>query len=158
MRVKPPLLIAGFILAFCSIKPATGDQLHDEAAIRGQIAEYFAAIADRDIGSMEHLWVNAPNVTMLTPRHKRMAMGWPAVRKSFVGGVFSFWNAFAATPRDDLIVLVDDRFSTAMFNVDAIGENRAQQTVRYTIRNVQTFERRGGQWLLISSFATGAPE
>jgi len=104
------------------------------------------------------LWVNAPNVTMLTPRHKLMALGWPAIRKSFVGGVFSFWNAFRAAPRDDLIVLVNERYSTAMFNVDAVGENSDRKSVPYTIRNVQTFERRDGQWLLISSFATGAPE
>ena len=130
----------------------------DEMLIRRQVAAFYDAVAARDVDEMQKLWATDAKVTMITPRQKRTAIGWPAVKRAFVEGVFTFWNAFDALPADTPLVVIDGAKANAMFSIDAVGENSAREVVHYTIRNSQIFEKRGDRWLLIGSFATGRPE
>ena len=137
---------------------AHADQKRDEALIKFQVTSFFSAVAARDIERMQDLWDIEANVSMLTPRQRRLAVGWPAVRRAFVEGVFTFWNALNAAPIDTPLVLISGTSANALFLVDAVGENRAGKIVHYSIHNSQLYEKHGDQWLLIGCFASGAPE
>jgi ketosteroid isomerase-like protein len=164
MTFARPGVCFGAVLTLCVMLLAQGpvvaraDQQQDQAAVQLQVAEFFDAVAARDIRRMESLWVIAPNVTMLSPGQRRIAIGWPSVRKAFVEGVFTFWNTFKAAPNDYPMVVINDDMARAMFWVDAVGRNRAGEVVHYSVRNEQEFERHGDRWLLIGSFTTGAPD
>ena len=129
----------------------------ESAAIRSLVARYFAAIAARDIERMEGLWAHEPTVSMLTPGQKRAAFGWPAVRRAFGEGVFSFWNRIDAAPAHAPFVLINAGTATAHFRIDAAGQDRSGKAVRYVIVTEQIFRLSEGQWRLVAAWSSGRP-
>ena len=154
-----PIALALLTALSCQSAPnALAEPDTDVELVRDRVAAFFKAVEKRDIARMQALWDTNANVSMLTMRQHKLAVGWPAVRKAFLQGAFTYWNGLHAEPHDPPLVVFTGDAANALFLVAATGQTRSGQPVDYWIHVSQIFVRHGDQWAMIGCYATGEPE
>ena len=54
-----------------------------EAGVQATIDTFHAALNSLDMSKMESVWAHDPNVMLVNPRDKTIAIGWDAVKKDW---------------------------------------------------------------------------
>ena len=56
----------------------------DRAAVVAANQAFYAALSALDLAAMENIWAHDPDVLYIGPFHRKMIIGWPAVRTEFL--------------------------------------------------------------------------
>ena len=133
-------------------------QQSDTDSIKAAIAAFHAVIEGLDMTKMDPLWAHDPSVTNINPGDKTVSVGWDAVREGFLAnGPQKFWAKLKLTQADGPYIQVKGGVAWASDFVDAAGTTKAGKAMTARTMEHSVFEKRGGQWLLVSHSAARAP-
>lgn len=154
-----PMLAGAFSLAaaLSLAGPTVGyTQASDVDAVKTKIASFHSALNSLDLSKMEPLWTHDANVTLINPRDKVISVGWDAVAKNW-RNVFNSWSELKVTQSQGPFVRVngDVAWSAAVANV--VGKTRNGDAVNAPTFENDVFEKRGGEWLIVSHSASRVP-
>ena len=128
-----------------------------EVDIKAAVAAYHAALGSLDIAKMEPLWAHDADVMLINPADKGISVGWDAARKDWEAQ-FAVLSDLKVTQTDGPHIAVkgDVAWSTGIAN--AAAKSKAGADVGGLVYESDVFEKRGGQWLLVSHTALAAPK
>jgi ketosteroid isomerase-like protein len=147
------LIVRTLLFAAVVLLVGNGKGYAQEADIKTAIDTFHAALGSLDASKMEPLWAHHANVISIQPRDKSISVGWDAVKKDWettFGRTAELKFTEIAGPY--IQVRGDVAWATgieeAVVKVKATGA-----TLNAPTYDAMIFEKRGGQWLLVSQIA-----
>jgi hypothetical protein len=81
---RTQLVCLATALAGLCVVSAYAQSDEDAAAVSAANQAFYAALSALDLAAMENIWAHDPDVVYIGPFHRKMVIGWPAVRTEFV--------------------------------------------------------------------------
>jgi ketosteroid isomerase-like protein len=148
-----PLLFAAVVLL-----AGDGKGCAQETDIKAAIDNFHAALGSLDVSKMEPLWAHDANVMLINPRDKSITVGWDAIKKNWEK-TFSGYSELKVTEADGPYIQVRGDVAWATGIADAVLRLKATgATISSPTYEADVFEKRGGQWLLVSHTALRVPK
>ena len=152
-----PLLARALLLAFVLALVGNGKSYAQEADVKAAIDAYHDALSTLDAAKMESLWAHDASVTLVNPADKSIAAGWDAVKKDWEGS-FNALAELKVTQTDGPHISVKGDVAWSIGIATAAGKFKAGQTTGGLFYESDVFEKRDGQWLLVSHVALRVPK
>jgi uncharacterized protein (TIGR02246 family) len=129
----------------------------DKAITLAVIDAYHAALSALDATKMAALWARDDSVMDIEPSDKAITLGWQAVKKNFEEEFSGFSELKVTQGNGPNIRVKDDvAWSTGIANATLKTKEGTAATVR--VFETDVFEKRDGQWLLVSHTASQVPK
>ena len=170
------LIVRALLLSFLAVLAGGSKSYAQESDIKAAVDVYHAALGSLDVSKMEPLWAHDTDVILINPADKSISVGWDAVKKGWEAQ-FNFLSELKVTQADGPYVSVkgDVAWSTGIAKAVAksktgadvgrllwradrlcvFGDASAQSVdqIATLVYESDVFERRDGQWLLVSHTA-----
>jgi ketosteroid isomerase-like protein len=146
-------LILGSALA---VDSAVGQQnvqpTSDVEGVDAASQVFIAAIAARDIGAMDKIWVHEPYATFMGPLSTTVVVGWDGVRKAWEMRFSQFQRVTISPAESHIRTNGNAAWAVGIEKVQLLRKNGDALSFDTFVTNV--FENRDGRWLLVSHQAT----
>ena len=126
-----------------------------ESDIKAAINAYHVALDSTC--QMEPLWARDASVILVNPSDKSISVGWDAVKKDWQAQ-FNFLSELKVTQVDGPYVSVKGDVAWATGITNAVAKSKAGVDVGGPVYESDVFEKRSGQWLLVSHVALRGPK
>jgi ketosteroid isomerase-like protein len=158
IRHTPIMLITRTLLCAAVVLLAgNGKGYAQEADIKATINAFHAALGSLDVSKMEPLWAHDADVISIQPRDKSISVGWDAVKKDWEN-TFGHNSELKVTEIDGPYIQVKGDVAWATGIEEAVIKTKTGQTFTAPTYDTMIFEKRGGQWLLVSQIALRVPK
>jgi ketosteroid isomerase-like protein len=113
---------------------------------------FIAAIAARDIRSMDKVWAHEPYATFIGPLSTTVVVGWDGVRKAWEMRFGQFDRVTISSPESHVRTNGKVAWVVGVEKVELLRKDGNTLSFDAFVTNV--FEKRGGRWLMVSHQAT----
>jgi ketosteroid isomerase-like protein len=153
-RIRLVCLVAA--LAGPSLGPANAQPGDDTAAVLAANQAFYAALSALDLAAMENIWAHDPDVLYIGPFHRKIVIGWPAVRNEFVANKANVaeisvkpLNMHVRVNGDTAWVFgAEEGAALPKVGISASGSN--------FVTNI--FKKTDGRWLMVAHHAQRIPQ
>ena len=156
-RTSITLIARALLFSVVVLLVGNGTSYAQEADIKAAINAFHAALGSLDVSKMEPLWAHDANVISIQPRDKSIAVGWDAVKKDWEN-TFGRTSELKVTEIAGPYIQVRGDVAWATGIEEAVVKTKAGQTFTAPTYDTMIFEKRGGQWLLVSQIALRVPK
>jgi ketosteroid isomerase-like protein len=156
-RTSITLIARALLFSVVVLLVGNGKSYAQEADIKAAINAFHAALGSLDVSKMEPLWAHDANVISIQPRDKSISVGWDAVKKDWEN-TFSRTSELKVTEIAGPYIQVRDDVAWATGIEEAVVKTKTGQTFTAPTYDAMIFEKRGGQWLLVSQIALRVPK
>ncbi|HKM63516.1 MAG TPA: nuclear transport factor 2 family protein [Acidisphaera sp.] len=123
------------------------------AAVLAVNDAFYKALSARDPVAMAKVWAHESFVANGSPRSTDVAIGWPAVDKTFQG-LPAHFQKLEVTP-SDAYAYVNGKTAWVFDKEHAVGTLN-NEPIDWTMSSVNVFQKFGAQWLMVAHHV-GAP-
>lgn len=118
---------------------------------------FHAALGSLDVAKMAALWAKDAGVTLVNPSDKSVAVGWDAVKTDWEN-TFNANSQLKVTQKNGPYIQVkgDVAWVTGLANAE-LKLKTGDAVINALTFETDVYEKRGGQWLLVSHAAWRAP-
>jgi ketosteroid isomerase-like protein len=145
------------LFAFVLVLAGNVEGYSQEADVKAAIDAYHAALSALDSTKMESLWAHDASVTLINPSGKSIAVGWDAVKKEWEG-LFNVLGELKVTQADGPHISVKGDVAWSTGIASAVGKFKSGTDSTGATYESDVFEKRDGQWLLVSHVALRVPK
>jgi ketosteroid isomerase-like protein len=157
-RSNPIILFARALLFSALILLVGSARSHaQESEIKGAIDSYHAALDSLNMSKMQPLWAHDTHVILINPSDKSVSVGWDAVKKDWENQ-FNFLSELKVTQVDGPHISTKGDVAWATGIAKAVAKSKAGADVGGLVYESDVFEKRNGQWLLVSHVASQVPK
>jgi ketosteroid isomerase-like protein len=146
----PPLGVTAF--ADNAIDQAKAEQASDVARVNAASQVFTAAIAARDIDTMDKIWAHEPYATFIGPLSTMVVVGWDGVRKAWEMRFGQFDRVTISLAESHVHINGKVAWTVGVENVELIRKDGKTLGFNAFVTNV--LENHDGRWLMISHQAT----
>ena len=160
VRISSIALFARTLLfATVFVLASNGKSYAQEADVRGAIDAFHGALEALDVAKMESLWIHDDRVILITPVDKSISVGWDAVKKKWAGA-FEAFGVLKAPLVDGPHISVkgDVAWATGIASATEKLKSGVEISTNALTYESYVFEKRDGQWLLVSHVALRVPK
>ncbi len=158
MNCSSITLIARILLfAAVVLLAGNGKGYAQEADIKAAINAFHTALGSLDVSKMEPLWAHDATVISIQPRDKSISVGWDAVKKDWET-TFGRVSELTVTEIAGPYIQVRDDVAWATGIEQAVIKPKTGNEFTAPTYDAMIFEKRGGQWLLVSQIALRVPK
>jgi ketosteroid isomerase-like protein len=147
--------LASALAAPCSglVRAQSND---DAAAVLAANQAFYRALSKLDLAAMEAIWAHDPDVLYIGPFHRKMVVGWPAVRTEFVANKANVAE-ISVKPLDMHVRVngdtawvfgAEEGAALPKVGISASGSN--------FVTNI--FKKQDGRWLMVAHHAQRIPQ
>ena len=151
------LIARTLLFAAVVLLAGNGKGSAQEADIKATINAFHAALGSLDVSKMEPLWAHDADVISIQPRDKSISVGWDAVKKDWEN-TFGHNSELKVTEIAGPYIQVRGDVAWATGIEEAVIKTKTGQTFTAPTYDAMIFEKRGGQWLLVSQIALRVPK
>jgi ketosteroid isomerase-like protein len=151
-----PIVCSAIALAGLSWGFANAQSNDDAAAVLAANRAFYAALSALDLAAMEKIWAHEPDVLYIGPFHRKMVVGWPAVRTEFVANKANVAE-ISVKPLDMHVRVngetawvfgAEEGAALPKVGISASGSN--------FVTNI--FKKEDGRWLMVAHHAQRIPQ
>jgi ketosteroid isomerase-like protein len=153
----PSTIARALLFSVVVLLVGDGTSFAQEADIKAAINAFHAALGSLDLSKMEPLWAHDAGVISIQPRDKSISVGWDAVKKDWEN-TFGRTSELKVTEIAGPYIQVRGDVAWATGIEEAVVQTKTDQTFTAPTYDTMVFERRGGQWLLVSQIALRVPK
>ena len=162
MKARTSMTLIGRALVFSALVLVVGNGISyaqsDTDNVKAVVDAYHAALSALDASKMEALWAHDDTVMLINPRDQSVSSGWDAVKKNWET-TFSVFSELKVTQADGPHIQVkgDVAWSTGIANA-ASKTKKGVVVANAPTFETDVFEKRDGNWLLVSHTALRVPQ
>jgi ketosteroid isomerase-like protein len=153
---RTQLVCLATALAGLCVVSAYAQSDEDAAAVSAANQAFYAALSALDLAAMENIWAHDPDVLYIGPFHRKMVIGWPAVRTEFVANKANVaeisvkpLNMHVRVNGDTAWVFgAEEGAALPKVGISASGSN--------FVTNI--FKKQDGRWLMVAHHAQRIPQ
>ncbi len=149
--------LACLAIGFAQICPGPANaQSGEDAAVLAANKAFYAALSALDLAAMENLWAHDPDVVYIGPLHRKLVIGWPAVRAEFAANKANVAE-ISVKPLDTHVRVDGD---TAWVFGAEVGAALPKVGTLAAGSNFVTniFKKQDGKWLMVAHHAQRIPQ
>jgi ketosteroid isomerase-like protein len=147
--------LATALAGFC-LGSALAQSNDDTAAVLAANQAFYRALSALDLAAMESIWAHDPDVLYIGPFHRKMVIGWPAVRTEFVANKANVAE-ISVKPLDMHVHVNGD--TAWVFGAEegaALPKVGMSASGSNFVTNI--FKRVDGRWLMVAHHAQRIPQ
>jgi ketosteroid isomerase-like protein len=156
VRRRTWLVCLATALAGLCLGSANAQSSDETAAVLAANQAFYAALSALDLAAMENIWAHDPDVLYIGPFHRKMVIGWPAVRTEFVANKANVaeisvkpLNMHVRVNGDTAWVFgAEEGAALPKVGISASGSN--------FVTNI--FKKEDGRWLMVAHHAQRIPQ
>jgi ketosteroid isomerase-like protein len=154
MRGFSSLVLVSLLLG---VAPAAQAQQTSEIEhIRAANRQFVAAIASRDINTMDTVWAHESYTSFIGPLSTAVVVGWDGVRQAWQMRFGQFDRVTISTDQPYIRINGEVAWAVGMERIELLRKDGKTMSFDAFVTNV--FEKRSGQWLLVAHQSTPAFE
>jgi ketosteroid isomerase-like protein len=136
-----------------SVAPAAqAQQTSDIEQVRAANRQFVAAIAARDINTMDTVWAHENYTSFIGPLSTAVVVGWDGVRQAWQMRFGQFDRVTISTDQPHIRVNGEAAWAVGMERIKLLRKDGKTMSFGAFVTNV--FEKRSGQWLLVAHQST----
>jgi ketosteroid isomerase-like protein len=156
LRRRARLVCLATALAGLYSGSANAQSNEDAAAVLVANRAFYAALSALDLAAMEKIWAHEADVLYIGPFHRKMVIGWPAVRTEFVANKANVAE-ISVKPLDMHVRVngdtawvfgAEEGAALPKVGISASGSN--------FVTNI--FKKEDGRWLMVAHHAQRIPQ
>ena len=131
---------------------AQAQQTSDIEQVRAANRQFVAAIAARDINTLDTVWAHENYTSFIGPLSTAVVVGWDGVRQAWRMRFGQFDRVTISTDQPHIRINGEAAWTVGMERIELLRKNGKTMSFDAFVTNV--FEKRSGQWLLVAHQAT----
>jgi ketosteroid isomerase-like protein len=144
------LVLVGLLLG---VAPAAeAQQTSDIEHVRAANRQFVAAIAARDINTMDTVWAHESYTSFIGPLSTAVVVGWDGVRQAWQMRFGQFDRVTISTDQAHIRINGEAAWAVGMERIELLRKDGKTMSFDAFVTNV--FEKRSGQWLLVAHQST----
>jgi ketosteroid isomerase-like protein len=128
----------------------------DTAEVLAANQAFYRALSALDLAAMENIWAHDPDVLYIGPFHRKMVIGWPAVRTEFVANKANV--AEISVKPLDMHVRVNGEIAWAFGAEEGAALPKVGISASGSNFVTNIFKKVEGRWLMVAHHAQRIPQ
>jgi ketosteroid isomerase-like protein len=131
-------------------------QSNDDTAVLAANRAFYAALSALDLAAMEKIWAHGSDVLYIGPFHRKMVIGWPAVRTEFVANKANV--AEISVKPVEMHVRVNGETAWVFGTEEGAALPKVGISASGSNFVTNIFKKEDGRWLMVAHHAQRIPQ